>query len=158
MCTKIIIARLTHAADLHRNCFPEHTLAKVQEHLRWCMNQQAKGRLLRLLAEVNGQAVANGQLSILRKQAEIGSLIVAPAYRRRGIGTALIEALIKEARRRQVHSVEITARLDAPWVKAWYQRLGFLYTGEHDFGDERVAVLLLTLTEHKAGANLCPTS
>jgi N-acetylglutamate synthase-like GNAT family acetyltransferase len=107
---------------------------------------------VRLVTEVDGQVVANGQLSILRDQGEIGSLVVAPAYRRRGIGTMLIDALIVEARRRQVHTIEITARLDAPWVQVWYQRLGFVYVDEHDFGDERVAVLQMVLARHQEGA------
>jgi ribosomal protein S18 acetylase RimI-like enzyme len=151
-------ASLADAADLRGNCFPEQTLGEVQEYLRWCMNQQAKGRLVRLVAEVDGQAVANGQLSILPKTGEIGSLIVAPAYRRRGIGTRLIRALMDEAHRRQLQTVEITVRLDAPWVQAWYQRLGFVYAGKHDFGAERVAVLRLAHSRHQGGATPCPTA
>jgi len=148
---------LADAADLHGNCFPEQTLDEVEDYLRWCLTQQAKGRIVRLVAQVDGQAVANGQLTIQRNQGEIGSLVVAPAYRRRGIGTALIGALIEEARRHQVQAVEITARLDAAWVQAWYQRLGFVCIDEHDFGDERVAVLRIALAGYQEGANPCPT-
>ena len=136
---------MADAADLHDNCFPEQTLGEVYDYLRWCLTQQAKGRLVRLVAEVDGQVVANGQLTILHNQGEIGSLSVAPACRRQGIGTALIEALVEQARRHQVHTVEITAHLDAPWVQAWYLRLGFVYAGEHNFGDGPVAVLHMTL-------------
>jgi ribosomal protein S18 acetylase RimI-like enzyme len=150
-------ASLADAADLHANCFPEQALNEVQDYLRWCLAQQAKGRMVRLVAEADGLVVANGQFAILRGQGEIGSLVVAPAYRRRGIGTALISALIEQARRGQMHTIEITAHLDKPWVQAWYQRLGFAYTSEHDFGDERVAVLHMALARHPKGDDLCPT-
>jgi ribosomal protein S18 acetylase RimI-like enzyme len=153
---QVIVAHLTDASDLHRNCFLEQTLKQVRSYLQWCQAQQAKGRMVCLVAKVDGQVVANGQLTIQRNQGEIGSLVVAPAYRRRGIGTRLIRALMDEAHRRQLQTVEITAHLDAPWVQAWYQRLGFVYAGEHDFGNERVAVLHMAIAGHQGRANPCP--
>lgn len=106
-----------------------------------------------MVAEVDGEVIANGELSTQRGRGEIGSLIVAPAYRRRGIGRALADALIEEARSRRLCCLEITARCDAPWVQAWYERLGFSLVGEHTFpGNERVAILRMRLPADPAAA------
>jgi len=142
-------ARLTDAFDLCRNCFPEQSLNEVKDYLRWCINQQAKGRMVRLVAETDSQVVANGQLTILHDRGEIGSLVVAAPCRRRGIGTALVQALIEKAREHNVHTLEISARADMPWIQAWYRRLGFVFQGNHTFPDqEQVVMLQMVLTSH----------
>ena len=142
-------ARRTDAFDLHRNCFPEQKLDEVQGYLRWCLAHQASGRIVRLVAEMDGQVIANGQLALLRGRGEISSLVVAEPYRRRGIGTALVRALLKHARDRDLSTIEISASTDMPWIRAWYERLGFVYQGKHTFpGQEQVAILQLTLSNH----------
>jgi ribosomal protein S18 acetylase RimI-like enzyme len=90
--------------------------------------------------------VASGQLALHADRAEIGSLVVAVAHRRKGIGTALVRALVERAREQGVREIEISARLAAPWIRAWYERIGFAYQREHDFPDERVAILAMDLT------------
>lgn len=118
-------AQATDAADLCRNCFPEQTLPEVENYLSWCLSRAVRGRLVRLVVEVEGQVVASGQLAIHRGRGEIASLVVAPAYRRQGMGTALLQALMTEARQRQVEVLEMMAHAEASWVLAWYQRCGF---------------------------------
>ena len=69
--------RLSDAEDLQRHCLPEQPLADVQRYLQWCLAQIEKGRMVRLVAEVDGQVIGGGQLTIHRCDAEIGSLVVA---------------------------------------------------------------------------------
>ena len=146
---------LSDVVDLHRNCFPEQPLERTQDYLRWCMVQAAKGRVVRLVAEVGGQVVGNGQLSIHRGKGEIGSLVVAPSYRRQGVGGALLEALIDEARRRGLGQVEIAANTAAPWLRAWYERRGFSFVEERMLPqDERVALLRMTLSPRGRNAEV----
>jgi ribosomal protein S18 acetylase RimI-like enzyme len=145
--TSLRLALPSDASDLHKSCFPEQTLEKTQEYLRWCLAEQTRGRLVCLVAEENGQAVAIGQLALLRNKGEIGSLVVSRDYRRKGIGTALVQALIEQARQRHLHTLEITANVNTPWIRAWYERLGFTYRREHDFPGERVALLTMDLTQ-----------
>lgn len=140
--------RAADAADLHRTCFPDHSLREVQDHVRWCLSEQRRGRLVCLVAECHGQTVASAQLALLHGKSEIGSLIVAPPHRRQGIGTALMQALIEQARQHGVQTLEITANIEQPWIRAWYERLGFTFQREHDYPHERVAVLTMDLT-HK---------
>ena len=132
-------------SDLRKNCFPDLSLSVVLDYVRWCLLQMDKGRMLRLVVEADGQVVANGQLTIRRSWGEIGSLIVAPRYRRQGIGKALLGALVKEAHKRQVHTLEILADPAVPWLQAWYQEHGFSYCGAKILPrDERVAVLRMS--------------
>ena len=138
--------RLSDAADLHRHCYPQQAQEAVTDYVRWCLSQRRNGHIIRLVAEVDGKAVANGQLAIYRDKSELGSLIVAGTHRRRGIGGALLRALIDAARERGVQDLEIAAHPDADWVQAWYRRLGFVQRREHTFpGDERVLVMRMSL-------------
>jgi ribosomal protein S18 acetylase RimI-like enzyme len=123
------------------------------------MDRQEKAHIVRLVAEVDGQVVANGQLTILRDRGEIGSLVVAAPYRRRGIGAALVRALVEEARQRRVRTLEISASTDAPWIRAWYQRLGFTFKRTHAFpGQEQVAILQMTIVSHDKETQCPPTT
>ena len=142
--------KATDAPDLHRTCFSDQPTQVVRDHLDWCLAEQEKGRLVCLVAEADECAVAIGQLTLLKGRGEIGSLIVAPAQRLQGTGTALVRGLVEQARQRRLQAVEITADVERPWIRAWYERLGFVYQREHDFPDQRVAVLAMDLTQGDA--------
>jgi len=119
-------ARQSDGTALHRNCFPEDPLGTVQDYLRWYLAHQNTHRMLRLVAEVDGMAVANGQLDLHLAAPEIGSLVVAPAYRRRGIATAMIQALLQAAEDGQASTVQIMVAAEDRWIGDWYRRLGFV--------------------------------
>jgi ribosomal protein S18 acetylase RimI-like enzyme len=138
-------ARLSDAADLHRYCFPDQPAEQTGDYLNWSLTQMQKGRMLRLVAEVDGQVIASAQLAIHRRRGEIGSLVVAPAYRRLGIGNALLQVLIREARARGVRTLDIAARTDMPWIQAWYRRRGFAPYRERTMpGGEHIVELRLS--------------
>lgn len=67
-----------------------------------------------------------GQLTTWPHCAEITDLVVAQAYRSRGIGTTIIQYLMRVAREMEVGCVEIGAALDNPRALALYRRLGFV--------------------------------
>jgi ribosomal protein S18 acetylase RimI-like enzyme len=140
--------RQSDAADLQRNCFPDQSLSAVEDYVTWCLAQANKERMVRLVTEVDGEIVASGQLAIHQREGEIGSLQVAPRYRKRGLGNALLGALLHEARIRDLHVVEIMADASVPWLRAWYERRGFVYQGERALARrERVAYMRLTLSK-----------
>ena len=118
-------ARLDDAKALHRHCYPEYSFDDVRDYLTWCLRQADKGWIVRLVAEVDGQAVGNAQLTLWRQNGEIGSLVVAPDYRRRGLARRLLTALIEEADRRGLEALEICADERTPSIVAFYRRLGF---------------------------------
>jgi len=114
------------APALQRHCFPTQAVEEVASYLNWCLRQTENGRLVRLVAEANGEAIANAQLTLRGKIAEIGSLVVAEGYRGRGIGTALIAALADIARQRGARALEIGVRPDDERAHTLYVRLGFV--------------------------------
>jgi len=113
------------AQALHHHCYPDHEYGDVRDYLAWCLRQAGKGWIVRLVAEVDGQAVGNAQLTQWGQRVEIGSLVVAPDYRRRGIGRQLLTALIEEAERRGLDPVEIRASEDDPFLVEFYVQMGF---------------------------------
>jgi N-acetylglutamate synthase-like GNAT family acetyltransferase len=118
-------ARLEDAEALQAGCYPQASLEEVSDYLAWCLRQAQKGRITRLVADVGGRAVGNAQLTIWGDVGEIGSVVVAPAYRRQGLARRLIAELIGEAQRRELAVLEICASLDQPETQAFYEGLGF---------------------------------
>lgn len=118
-------ARLEDATGLQRHCYPEAGLDDVQDYLAWCLVQEKKGRIVRLVAEVDGRAVGNAQLTVWGDVGEIGSVVVAEDYRRQGLARQLITTLLDEAQRRGLKSAEIEVHAGQPAILAFYRRLGF---------------------------------
>ncbi len=118
-------ARLEDADPLQRGCYPEASADEVRGYLAWCLRQAEKGRLIRLVAEVEGQVVGNVQLTVWGQEGEIGSLVVAEAFRRQGIARRLLTELIGEARQRGLKAVEVGVAERDRAVQAFYRRLGF---------------------------------
>ncbi len=147
--------QMEDAEALWQNCFSRDTLVETREYLAWCLRQTEKGWVVRLVAETDGETVADAQLTLWPDWAEIGSLAVAERYRRRGIATALVAALTKEAGRRGVRRLEIGARASEPGLIVLYQRWGFVPHREIELprlsGNERVVYLMKELTPPDQG-------
>lgn len=62
---------------------------------------------------------------------EIRSLAVAPGYRRNGIGSEIVEALIREARARRIPMVFALTR-----AVPFFEKLGFAVTVREDFPEK----------------------
>ena len=79
-----------------------------------------------LVADVDGKVV--GFAVVIRDggKAELDGLFVEPDHWRRGIGAALIDAAVHQARRRGL-SLTVTAE---PSARAFYERCGFSLEGE----------------------------
>ena len=114
------------ALALQQHCFPTQSVEEVASYLNWCLRQAGRGRLVRLVAEADGEAIANAQLTLYGEIAEIGSLVVAENYRGCRIGTALITTLLDAARMRGAQAVEIGVQPDNGAACALYTRLGFV--------------------------------
>ena len=78
-----------------------------------------------LVAEQVGRVVGFAALE-LNAGAELDGLFVEPEHWRRGIGTALVEAAVHEARRRGFSLVTVVAN---PSARAFYERCGFSVEG-----------------------------
>jgi len=82
-----------------------------------------------LVVEGVGGAAIAGYAGLLAPadsgQADIQTIAIAPSARRRGLGRALMVALLDEARRRGAAQVFLEVRADNPAAQTLYASLGF---------------------------------
>jgi predicted GNAT family N-acyltransferase len=79
---------------------------------------------LHVLAEAAGQAIGTGRLL---PDGHIGRMAVLKSWRGRGVGSALLDALLRLARDRGIARVRLNAQSGAV---AFYRRHGFAAEGE----------------------------
>lgn len=88
-----------------------------------------------LAAEVDGALVANGALmlerTLRRRHAASVGMAVSTAWRGRGVGRALLEALLRAADDRALARVELTVYPDNEPAVRLYESLGFEHEGRH---------------------------
>ncbi len=77
--------------------------------------------------DADGQPIGTGRLT---PDHRIGRMAVLSAWRNRGVGEALLNALLAEARQRQWPAVSLHAQVEA---ERFYARQGFLPEGERFF-------------------------
>lgn len=63
------------------------------------------------------------------QEAYVQTIGVAPAYQRRGIGTALLRSLLAEATRRGARRIDLEVRADNPVAQRMYDEHGFVAIG-----------------------------
>jgi len=81
-----------------------------------------------LVAWRGGEPVGTGRLVVEGDQGLIGRMAVLPGARGQGVGAALLEGLLAEARRRGLRHVHLHAQLHA---RGFYARFGFVASGPH---------------------------
>jgi ribosomal protein S18 acetylase RimI-like enzyme len=119
-------AEARDAVDLHHSCWPDRSLPGIQDFVTRCIcdiTERERGCVL--VAEVEGQAVAFGLLTIWPDVGEISDLIVADQWRGHGIGTKLIETMIDAAQSTEVQFLEIGVMRRNTRARKLYERLGF---------------------------------
>jgi ribosomal protein S18 acetylase RimI-like enzyme len=119
------LVQIEDALALQLACWPERTLQAVRVWLEGTISRQQRELVWGLVAQVNAQIVAYGQVARWGCIAEISDLVVAEGYRCMGIGTQLIESLMDIAREHGLPEVEIGAAETNPRAAALYRRLGF---------------------------------
>ena len=113
------------AADLQTACWPDWPMGTIRELLLRADGIAHRGRGIGVVADSQRGILGYGQLTIWPRTAEISDLIVTPAYRGQGIGTAIINHLVDQVRARRIAQVEIGVALGNARALALYQRLGF---------------------------------
>ena len=81
---------------------------------------------LHLVAEDCGQVCGYGRMISRGKTARISQMVVAEGWRRQGVGSAVLAALVVAASD-DVDDIQLAAQLDAV---PFYERLGFVAVGE----------------------------
>ncbi len=80
------------------------------------------------LAE-SGTAVGYGGILLAPDEGQILNLAVRPEARRQGAGSAILSALLDEARKRELESVSLEVRVSNQAAIALYKRFGFAVAG-----------------------------
>lgn len=119
--------RAADLAELCATCWAERGEARAREALERIleMNNLDRGQGLVALDSDTRRIVAYGQVSRWARCSEISDLYVVEAMRGRGMGTALIQHLVRAAYAQENDCVEIGAALSNPRALALYRRLGF---------------------------------
>ena len=88
-----------------------------------------------LVAEDGGRLVGSAHLMVLRhfgsslsRSAVVEGVVVDPAYRRAGVGAALMRAVAEAARRAGCYKLALTSNLARTGAHRFYSRLGWKRT------------------------------
>lgn len=144
--------RLSDAETLRDTCWPERPFVAVYQLVTRARQNAVQGRGLGALVIGDDSCIQGyGQLTLWPGCAEISDLVVAPHYRGQGIGTAIIQYLVRAARAMSVPCVEIGAALSNPGALNLYRRLGFAddHTVWLNLGVGKEPVLFLRLNLDK---------
>lgn len=136
---------------LHRTCWPDRPLASIYQLVARAQQNARNERGLGVVAcpPPTNTVIGFGQLTSWPGCGEISDLIIAPNHRNHGLGTALIQYLVRCSRELSLPAVEIGAAYSNPSAINLYRRLGFrdyrtlsLNLGH---GDEPILFLRLAL-------------
>ncbi len=119
-------ADLDQVVGLERDVFGEESWSR--QMLEGELDQQPASRYY-LVAEDDGRIAGYGGLLGAGGQGDIVTLGVAPGDWGRGIGSALLTALLGEARRRGYTEVFLEVRTDNDRAQRLYRRFGFTDVG-----------------------------
>ena len=78
-----------------------------------------------LIAEVDGELIGYCGVMVVGRTADIQTIGVLPDYEGRGIGTAMLTSMLKEARRRGAAETLLEVREDNPRARRLYELFGF---------------------------------
>jgi GNAT superfamily N-acetyltransferase len=128
---------------------PSGVLNETLEHLTARFHSE-----IFLVAQAGGDIV--GSLFCARKGDDalyLTRLATAPAWRKRGVGRALMQAAEAEARRIGVARLTLRVRKNLPGNRVYFERFGFAVTGEgQDPGRPPYDAMALPLSQkHVAG-------
>ncbi len=110
----------------------------VPEEMEWDEYDQDA---IHALALINDETVGTARLILNHEKAKIGRMAVLEEWRSQGIGFALLNALVQEARQQQIKLIELHAQVHAV---GFYEKLGFKKNGPI-FDEASINHVLMTL-------------
>ena len=128
---------------LHTTCYPDKPFPRFHAHFEKLLEWQANDRCCWLVVCVEtGQIVGSGQLVLYPHGNELANLVVVPARRNEGIGTAMIAVLTAVARHLDLASLEIGVAASNGRALALYERLGFTIDRRLNLPHQKPAIIL----------------
>lgn len=95
------------------------------------LQNTGKSLAVRLSAEENGVEVGHAYLYLIYNDLHqepyglLEDVFVKEAYRGKGLGTTLVQSVVKEAKNRGCYKLVATSRLSRSEVHTWYEKIGF---------------------------------
>lgn len=105
------------------------------------IDELADAPLLLVAVDGGGEPMAYARVELVDGHAHLEQLSVVPAAERRGVGTALLDAVAAWARARGDEQVTLTTFRDVPFNAPFYARRGFELVPDGERGDGLVAVM-----------------
>ena len=143
----VVLAQKEHLAEiaaLERICFSEPW---SEESLALLVGDSAFGTV----ALCDGQVVAYGGMLTVLDEGQITNIAVLPAFRRKGIGRAVLLAMTEEAKRRGLCMLSLEVRVSNAGAIALYESCGWKRAGErknfYRHPTESAVVMLRELSE-----------
>ena len=97
--------------------------------------------LLWVARDPAGEPIGFALLEIVDGQTHLEEIDVQPAHGRRGVGRALLDAVVDWARGAGHRAVTLTTFRDVPWNAPFYERAGFRELAPHELGPGLAAVV-----------------
>jgi len=128
--------------------FYQNYADSTKNHLTW-LAKQGLGRYENyLVVERDDKAVGGvGVDTPYPPYAELGGLLVHPQYRRKGVGTELVEGCINLAKRCDCNIMYLMTLMDIPAVLRFYRRLGFQPAMLQGFDEDDKEICLFRFTD-----------
>ena len=122
------------AARRFEGLIPAELLSDATTHEEF-RSAQASG-LLWVARLPDGSVAGFALVELLGRRPHLEEIDVLPAWGRRGIGRALVEAVCTWARRAGHRSLTLTTYRDIPWNAPFYEELGFRTLGPDELPPE----------------------
>ena len=133
---------LAGAAELERLCFSEPW---SEQALALLLGENAYG----VACLQNGRVIGYGGMLTVLDEGQVTNIAVHPEAQRQGVGHALVEAMLREARNRGLAEISLEVRASNAAAIGLYERFGFAVAGRrrHFYRDpaEDALVMLLGL-------------
>ena len=149
-----VAIRAVHLSDVslfHECLWQDRTVEAITTFIRRVLKFQEQGRGMGIVVmdttTLPDTIIAYGQVTQWVKCAEISDLLVHPAYRGQGFGTAMIQYLTHHSLAMKTNCVELGVAMSNQRALALYRRLGFKdsYTLQLDLGQGTEPVLYLAI-------------
>jgi ribosomal-protein-alanine N-acetyltransferase len=111
---------LAAVITIERACFKSHAWPP-----EWLTAYAADFPDLFMVASIEGRIVGYSAAALARGWAELVSVAVLPAFRGRGVASALLSATIGKLRRRGTTGLSLMVRVDNRRAQRLYTRFGF---------------------------------
>jgi ribosomal protein S18 acetylase RimI-like enzyme len=118
--------RFADVDALRTNCWPERDPDSIYRFIGRIRHTNKDGRGLgAVVMDRTRYAVGYGQFVLWPRCGEVSDLIISPQLRSQGLGTALIQYLVRGAQEMHADCIEIGAALSNPGAVNLYRRMGF---------------------------------